>query len=93
MLFDLNENHLAELEAALAENHEDLLFMFHAKRALPLVVDMVLYCPYCFTQHIDAPEPPEVSDWKNPPHRTHLCHECKKLFKPADIYTNGVDKL
>lgn len=69
-------------------------------------VDMVLYCPACGLQHIDAPEEAEVLDtgngtqyemnpdrWLNPPHRSHLCHGCGIVWRPADIETNGVDRI
>src|SRR5262249_48664869 len=52
-------------------------------------IDMVLYCPKCNTQHIDAPErdlamdfavvagftelSPGYRPWTNPPHKSHLC--------------------
>lgn len=56
-----------------------------------LVMDLLLFCPNCGTQHIDKPEPAaparhydelpggmaENQPWDNPPHRTHLC-------RPAD---------
>ncbi len=53
-------------------------------------VDMVLYCPRCGHQHIDEAK----DEWKNPPHRSHLCGnpKCKCVWRPADIYTNGVLK-
>lgn len=60
-------------------------------------VDMVLYCPKCNTQHIDAPEldPPGAAirakgAWDNPPHRTHKCVACAHLWRPSDTSTNGV---
>ena len=62
-------------------------------------IDMVLYCPNCGTQHVDAPEPakpwtydPETVyvSWSNPPHRSHLCHGCGCVWRPADVPTNGV---
>lgn len=28
--------------------------------------------------------------WTNPPHRSHLCHACKTIWRPADVPTNGV---
>lgn len=31
--------------------------------------------------------------WDNPPHRSHLCHECGCVWRPADVPTNGVSKL
>jgi ribA/ribD-fused uncharacterized protein len=66
-------------------------------------IDMVLHCPNCGLQHIDAPEfnserhdpypafgcDPALS-WTNPPHRSHLCHGCGHIWRPADVPTNGV---
>lgn len=51
-------------------------------------VDMLLFCPACGFQHVDAAEP--GTDWTNPPHRTHKCKQCKHLWRPADVQTNGV---
>mgnify|MGYP000069370909 CR=1 FL=1 len=78
-------------------------------------IDMVLHCPACGLQHVDAPE--EVpgmrilksaatlehphrmeqvgtytgqGEWSNPPHRSHLCHGCGYIWRPADVPTNGV---
>lgn len=75
-------------------------------------VDMVLHCPHCHHQHIDAPEisskmvkslngMPITKDderrhaarWKNPPHRSHLCHNCGFQWRPADVHTNGVEAI
>lgn len=71
-------------------------------------IDMVLFCPKCGTQHIDAPETDaqytvrlhesswwecggdKPERWTNPPHRSHLCHGCKNIWRPADVPTNGV---
>ncbi|MES2634077.1 MAG: hypothetical protein V4669_13970 [Pseudomonadota bacterium] len=68
-------------------------------------IDMVLHCPKCGLQHIDGPEgqfypghtaeeSTAVNDaygeWKNPPHRSHLCHGCSHIWRPADVPTNGV---
>lgn len=74
-------------------------------------VDMLLFCPECKTQHIDAPspcdmgmgcteygacyaaahgEPDRCTAWTNPPHRSHLCHKCGCVWRPADVPTNGV---
>lgn len=76
------------------------------EQALP--VDMILYCPHCGEQHIDAPEfksdrrdahpsptgedDPALS-WANPPHRSHLCHGCGTIWRPSDVPTNGVHSL
>lgn len=73
-------------------------------RALP-PIDMVLHCPKCHMQHIDAPEPhmraaPDGGlilsgdpSWNNPPHRSHLCHGCRHIWRPADVPTNGVHAI
>lgn len=58
----------------------------------PTPIDMVLHCPRCRLQHIDADAPhdhPEL-DWRNPPHRSHLCADCGYIWRPADVPTNGV---
>ncbi|QCP50189.1 hypothetical protein FAZ95_13970 [Trinickia violacea] len=62
-------------------------------------IDMVLHCPKCGVQHIDGPEwaddPHDIEQgqmrvWSNPPHRSHLCHHCGFIWRPADVPTNGV---
>lgn len=71
--------------------------------ALPDRIDMVLHCPKCGLQHIDeteqinrrlaASDPPAawaMTSWDNPPHRSHLCHGCGHIWRPADVPTNGV---
>lgn len=70
---------------------------------LSVPVDMVLHCPACGVQHVDAPEyetDPSMlaagithkafDGWTNPPHRSHLCHACNHIWRPADVPTNGV---
>jgi len=66
------------------------------------VIDMVLHCPACGLQHIDAPEvsqhhemctAPEFAPWDNPPHRSHLCAGCGHVWRPADVATNGVQAV
>lgn len=52
-------------------------------------IDMILNCPACGLQHIDAPDE-RTPDWKNEPHRSHLCHGCGHIWRPADVPTNGV---
>ncbi|QEH81154.1 hypothetical protein EIK56_24950 [Sphingomonas sp. C8-2] len=61
-------------------------------------IDMVLHCPACGLQHIDTPdlapvqhEDGSASLWDNPPHRSHLCHGCGHIWRPADVPTNGVE--
>lgn len=31
--------------------------------------------------------------WTNPPHRSHLCGNCGAIWRPADVPTNGVEKI
>lgn len=56
-------------------------------------IPMILHCPACGTQHVDAPEP--ASGWTNPPHTSHLCHNpaCRTVWRPADVPTVGVAAL
>lgn len=63
----------------------------------PAHINMILHCPNCGEQHIDAPSddaydgnPPT---WTNPPHRSHLCHHCGHVWRPADVPTNGVAEI
>lgn len=58
----------------------------------PAPVPMLLFCPRCSTQHIDAPDE-RTPGWNNPPHRSHLCHVCGHTWRPADVPTNGVAVL
>lgn len=71
-----------------------------AKQPIP----MILHCPSCHTQHIDAPETTmqryhaadigePLTIWNNPPHRSHLCHKCGTIWRPADVPTVGVEKI
>ena len=52
-------------------------------------LDMVLHCPECGLQHVDEPDV-RTPGWENPPHRSHLCHGCQCIWRPADVATNGV---
>ena len=71
-------------------------------------VDVVLFCPSCGKQHVDKPEgqfyPGHTANesvaqnnafglWDNPPHRSHLCHVCGCVWRPADVPTNGVEAV
>lgn len=52
-------------------------------------IPMILHCPKCGEQHVDEPVP----GWENPPHRSHLCHNCGTIWRPADVATNGVKEI
>lgn len=45
---------------------------------------LVLFCPRCSGQHED------VGEWSTRPHRSHLCHYCKHLWRPQPFTTFGV---
>jgi len=49
---------------------------------------MMLFCPRCHEQHVDAPEPEK--GWTNPPHATHTCQHCGTLWRPSNHNTTGV---
>jgi hypothetical protein len=55
-------------------------------------IDMILFCPACGLQHVDEPDERTVG-WENPPHRSHLCHGCGHIWRPADVPTNGVKAI
>lgn len=52
-------------------------------------IPVLLFCPRCHLQHIDEPDE-RTPEWDNPPHRSHLCHGCGCIWRPADVATNGV---
>jgi len=54
-------------------------------------IDLILHCPSCGRQHIDAAD--AKSGWDNPPHRSHLCANCGCVWRPADVPTNGVASI
>lgn len=54
-------------------------------------INMILPCPDCGGLHVDAPEPER--GWDNPPHKSHLCHFCGAIWRPADVPTNGVARI
>jgi hypothetical protein len=55
-------------------------------------IDLILFCPSCGEQHIDAPDE-RTPDWTNPPHKSHLCRRCKHIWRPCDRPTNGVASI
>jgi hypothetical protein len=62
--------------------------------ALATPIPMLLFCPACGQQHIDAPDPDD--DWDNPPHTSHKCvgpNGCGTIWRPADVPTAGVERI
>lgn len=72
-------------------------------------IKMILHCPACGLQHIDAPTGEHspgcnitcgmpasgcsCKKWDNPPHRSHLCAGCGHIWRPADVCTEGVQSI
>lgn len=54
-------------------------------------IAMLLFCPRCDLQHVDAAQPDK--GWDNPPHRSHQCQACHYVWRPADVATTGVRAL
>lgn len=81
--FDVVETMVAAARARLASGA--------ASKSAARPIPMVLHCPDCGEQHVDAPDP--AIGWDNPPHKTHLCLECGALWRPADVPTEGVKEL
>lgn len=84
--------HYVALLTSFTNNPGNVLYAL-AKELLkePEPIDMLLYCPTCNIQHIDLPSP--STNWTNPPHRSHLCHNCNTIWRPADVPTNGVASI
>lgn len=61
------------------------------ERRSPAPVPLLLYCPACGLQHVDAPD--EAKNWSNPPHRSHECQGCGHVWRPADVATVGVAEI
>jgi hypothetical protein len=94
---------IIDTEGQYADNLVDLAkdalpcaLSIRAARQVPAAdsppIDMILHCPACHLQHIDAPDE-RTPDWKNAPHRSHLCHGCGHIWRPADVPTNGVQAI
>ena len=67
---------------------EDLERRLKSVRPESAPIDMLLFCPRCGMQHVDAPN--EAQGWTNPPHATHTCQGCGLLWRPSNVNTNGV---
>lgn len=101
---DALDGHYAQRESARLEHR--------SVPRIPEPIPMILFCPSCGMQHLDAAEPHKLEcnvmaplapggpiirsiicdcgRWANPPHRSHLCAGCSKVWRPADVPTIGV---
>ena len=48
---------------------------------------MLLWCPCCHARHIDE------GQFALKPHHTHACQTCGHVWRPALVYTVGVQFL
>lgn len=80
-----SERWVANIEKAMADAAE---YIQAHRLDVSVPIDMILHCPKCQYMHVDEAEPEK--GWTNPPHKSHLCHECKWVWRPADVPTNGV---
>jgi hypothetical protein len=87
-----SEPHVIEDAVAIVKQAADALAFAAAPRSEVPPVDMLLFCPKCGLQHIDEPDE-RTPDGSNPPHRSHLCHGCGCIWRPADVPTNGVVRI
>lgn len=69
----------------------DTLKVARAEMATISPIPMLLFCPRCHAQHVDEADP--ANGWENPPHRSHLCHECGCIWRPADVPTVGAARI
>lgn len=88
----------ARVASALSKASDILAILALGEGERP--IPMILHCPACGLQHIDKPEfaAPSLNDagsilWDNPPHRSHLCHGCGHIWRPADVPTEGVASI
>jgi hypothetical protein len=75
--------------ATRIQDAAEILAARRVAEALAAPIPMILFCPNCGWQHVDAPSP----GWDNPPHKSHLCHACAHIWRPADVATVGVVEI
>lgn len=56
-------------------------------RREPVPIPMILFCPNCGVQHIDAAD---RTEWCI---LSHVCTYCRHQWRPADVPTNGVKEI
>lgn len=84
--FDIGHNSFSNRTEAWdwQEVSDDEIAAIISAALTPAPIPMILHCPNCHTQHIDAPEP--GTDWNNPPHKSHKCRPqdggCETVWSP-----------
>lgn len=84
--YDVARGKRGEAIAAGAIECDRRAFVGHMQRIRAGGIrDIVTYCPKCGELHLD------VDEWRDKPHRTHLCLKCGALWRPvAECPTRGV---
>lgn len=57
------------------------------KPGVDVGIPMLLTCPACLYRHVDA------GKFVTKPHHTHACQHCGAVWRPAILYTVGVQFL
>lgn len=60
----------------------------HIDKSKPCDMGMNCEVGVCYASAMGEPE--RCTAWNNPPHRSHLCHACGTIWRPADVATVGV---
>lgn len=81
------EGRKASEEFAVRELNRLLETKSAPRSAIAEPIEMLLFCPRCGMQHVDAPN--AVQGWTNPPHATHTCQGCGLLWRPSNENTTG----
>lgn len=76
-------------EVAELKGHVRMFEQRASQPPLLVPIPMILICPSCSTLHVDEPDE-RTPGWTNPPHKSHLCHACGTIWRPADLPTVGV---
>lgn len=73
--------------------------ILHCPKCHTQHIDKVTPCSYseceqagmCYCSRMGEPE--RCDRWDNPPHRSHLCHVCRTVWRPCDLTTTGVQSI
>lgn len=78
---------LDELRKTLKDKESQLSKNAAKIEQLSQAIPMILHCPFCQAQHLD------LGEWATKKHKTHLCVNCEKTWRPANVPTVGVESL
>ena len=86
-LVRLLEVKVDEGDHSLLKAHDDRDLLKIVKAAVEGPLRMIIHCPECGTQHVDA------GVWAEKEHWTHQCQRCGHEWKAAKVATVGVASL